>query len=490
MSIKNQQIIQDCFCKISSKGKIIEFLSPLPESLLTEGKFLFLSEIFEENNRQDFLQLIDKSVNQKVVCSGTFQAKNIQGKKLPMLAVNILPVAIAEKPYLIVHLKEITDNLSQKTKIADSYAVVNAIINTAVDGIITINNRGIIETINPAACKMFEYEANEVIGKNVSMLMPEPDRNRHDSYLSNYQNTGEAKIIGIGREVSGIKKNGKIFPLNLGVSEVTLSDRKFYTGLLHDLTDQKLYEEKLRRIAKELKRSNSELEDFAYVSSHDLQEPLRKIQTFGDRIKQKEANNLSEQGLDYLERMLNASARMQNLINDLLTFSRVTSMGKSFSEVNLNQVINEVLSDLEIAIEQSKAKVIVEKLANIEADSTQLRQLFQNLISNAIKFQPPNQIPEIHISGKLIQRKEHLIGTPGDQLIEIIVRDNGIGFSQEYADKIFNIFQRLEGKRYHGSGIGLSICKKITNRHGGDIKVESKVSEGSSFIITLATKQT
>ena len=365
---------------------------------------------------------------------------------------------------------------------------LKAIFESAIDGIITIDERGVVESMNPAAARLFGYEPAEVVGRSINLLMPEPDRSRHDSYVQNYHRTGVGKIIGIGREVTGLRKDGTEFPFHLSISEVQLPGRKIFTGFIHDITELKMSEEKLRRYAAELERSNRELQDFAYVSSHDLQEPLRKIQAFGDRLKSKEGEKLSDQGRDYLDRMLNAASRMQNLINDLLTFSRITTKAQAFTRVRLGQVVREVLSDLEVAIEQSGARVDVEPLPDIEAEPTQLRQLFQNLIANAIKFRKADEAPRIRVYARGIQRRAHLKGTPGDEVVEIHVEDNGIGFDEKYLDRIFNVFQRLEGQKYQGSGIGLAICRKIAIRHGGDITARSRPGKGADFIVTLAVR--
>lgn len=389
----------------------------------------------------------------------------------------------------IAYINNISARKKANEDLEENKSRLSAVIETAVDGIITISRKGIVESINSAAAKLFGYAPEEVIGNNIKMLMPEPDKGRHDQYLKNHRTTKVKKIIGIGREVTGLKKDGKTFPFHLSVSEVKFGNKSIYTGILHDLSDRKLAEEKMRRYAQALERSNRELQDFAYVSSHDLQEPLRKIRAFGDRLKIKEKDNLGEKGKDYLDRMLNAATRMQRLITDLLQFSRVGTRSKPFEIVDLKEVVTGVLSDLEIAIEKSKAKIIVSELPEIEADETQMRQLFQNLISNAIKFRKVEEAPHIAISSEAHQRSAHLIGTPGDTFVKIYVKDHGIGFDVKYKEKVFQIFQRLEGRKFEGSGIGLAICKRIANRHGGDIQAESVVGKGTTFEITLATKQ-
>jgi two-component system sensor kinase FixL len=268
-----------------------------------------------------------------------------------------------------------------------------------------------------------------------------------------------------------------------------LNNRIIFTGILHDLSAQRAAEEQIRRYAMELERSNSELQDFAYVSSHDLQEPLRKIRAFGDRLK-REANELNDKSIDYLERIINAAERMQNLINDLLSFSRVSTNAKAFQKLDLNQLAAEVLSDLEVAIEDSKVVIEIGDLPTIEGESIQIRQLFQNLIGNAIKFRKADVAPQIKIYSEIVEQGS----SPGSKLnnennIKIYFRDNGIGFDDQYKDKIFQIFQRLEGRKYEGSGIGLAICKRIATSHGGDIEAYSTLDVGSTFVITIPLNQ-
>jgi two-component system sensor kinase FixL len=376
-----------------------------------------------------------------------------------------------------------------KAEIEDKESRLQAIINTAADGIITMNRMGIVETINFAAAKLFGYNVDEVIGQNIKMLMPEPYHSNHDEYLENYKETGDHKIIGIGREVIAKKKDGTRFPIHLSISESILHDHIIYTGILHDMTAQKNAEEKVRRYAMELERSNSELQDFAYVSSHDLQEPLRKIRAFGDRLK-RESARLSERGANYLERMVYAADRMQNLIDDLLSFSRISTHTKTFQLVDLNAVLKDIMVDLDYLVDSTKATVEIGNLPFIEAEPVQMRQLFQNLISNAIKFRKDTIPPIIRIHAVIEPRKSKSDTTvSAENLVTIYVEDNGIGFEEQYKDKIFQIFQRLEGRKYEGSGIGLAICKRITALHGGDIDVETSLNIGTTFIVSLPINQ-
>jgi light-regulated signal transduction histidine kinase (bacteriophytochrome) len=257
--------------------------------------------------------------------------------------------------------------------------------------------------------------------------------------------------------------------------------------LFKDITERKQAAQALEQKAEELARSNAELEQFAFVASHDLQEPLRKIRAFGDRLKLKCDGALPAEGADYLARMLNAAARMQTLIADLLTFSRVISRFEPFVEVDLKRIVQEVLGDLEVRIEKAGATVTVGELPTIEADPTQFRQVFQNLIGNALKFQKPEVKPLVEVSGRILPAEDEN-SELGDRC-EIQVRDNGIGFDEKYLDRIFAVFQRLHNRQeYEGTGIGLAVCRRIVERHQGTITARSKPDEGATFIVQVPVR--
>lgn len=251
------------------------------------------------------------------------------------------------------------------------------------------------------------------------------------------------------------------------------------TQLEEQAAENRKIMEELRINGEQLQRSNRELEDFASVASHDLQEPLRKIQAFGDRLKVKAGDRLGEDGSDYLKRMLNAAGRMQRLINDLLSFSRVTTRAQPFVPVDLSRIAQEVLADLEMSVELNAGVVQITNLPTIDADATQMRQVLQNLIGNALKFHRPEVSPIVKVAGSVHQNGA------GEEC-ELTVSDNGIGFEEKYLDRIFNIFQRLHGRgTYEGTGIGLAVCRKIVERHGGTITATSAPGIGSTFIIRL-----
>lgn len=244
----------------------------------------------------------------------------------------------------------------------------------------------------------------------------------------------------------------------------------------------------LQVYAEELSRSNRELEDFAFVASHDLQEPLRKIRAFGNRISTGYGDALDERGQDFLRRMLNAAERMSMLISDLLSFSRVTTRGKDFEETDLNEIVRSVLEDLEITIEESQANIEIDTLPVMKADASQMNQLFLNLLSNALKFTKPDQPPHITLRYEAIDDNEaetlHLL--PGLSWFKLTLQDNGIGFEQTFAEKIFAPFQRLHGRsEYKGTGIGLAVCRRIIERHNGTIEAFSEPGQGAKFELFL-----
>jgi signal transduction histidine kinase len=231
----------------------------------------------------------------------------------------------------------------------------------------------------------------------------------------------------------------------------------------------------LERRAAELARSNEELDQFASIASHDLQEPLRKVRTFSEQLVVTEGDRLSEQGLDYLQRSNAAAERMQKLVEDLLRFSRVTTQGHPFAPVDLNEITRQVLLDLEGQVERTGAVVHVGTLPTINGDALQMRQLLQNLVSNALKFHRAGVVPEVTIDGVV-----------ADDQLRLSVRDNGIGFDPQYSLRIFRVFERLHGRtEYPGTGIGLALCRKIAERHGGTIAAESEAGVGSTFTVTL-----
>lgn len=624
----------------------------------------------------------------------------------------------------------------------DSEERLRAILETAVEGIIIIDENGLVESVNPATEALFGYARTELLGENVKMLMPEPYRHEHDLYLGNYRRTGQAKVIGVGREVLGQRKDGSTFPLDLSVSELKLADQRMYAGFVRDISQRRQAEaaireseERFRTMANampqlawmahgdghiywynrrwyeytgtsleqmegwgwqgvhdpevlplvlehwkesidngtvfemeypirgadgrfrtfltrvqplrdgsgkvvqwfgtntdvsELKRTetelretsqrldmalgaaklgtfdfrpptgeifwdvrtarlwslppgeepsydwvmrfihpddreqlehsiqemftsgsndynldyrivwpdgsvywrvdrgqifyegqgeqrraarvigvhmdvserkemdlqlqrtlvdlsnrNRELQDFAFIASHDLQEPLRKIRAFSDRLLFRHAGQFDEQARDYLVRTGQAAERMQTLIDDLLAYSRVSARGRPFAKVDLTALVAAVLEDLEARLESSGGRVeVADALPVLDGDATQLRQVFQNLMANALKFRSPDRPPLVRVSAVPMRDGD------GQRVWTIRVEDNGIGFDSKYAERVFAPFQRLHGREeYEGTGIGLAIVRRIVERHRGVIRAEGRPGHGAAFVMVLPERQ-
>lgn len=376
----------------------------------------------------------------------------------------------ASKDVLQVHVQARAQELQ---KLQRQYELI---LNSAGEAICGVEPNGKITFVNPTAAKLMGLEVGNMVGRTEVELF---------GALAQHDTTTIQKNQTVPSEVVLKRADGSAFIAEFVRSQICENDRVVgRVVLFKDITERKQSAEALQHKAEELARSNAELEQFAFVASHDLQEPLRKIRAFGDRLKTKCESVLPEEGADYLDRMQNASARMQTLINDLLTFSRVISRTEPFVPVDLAQVTREVLSDLEVRIEKTGATVEVGDLPKIDADPMQMRQLLQNLIGNALKFHLPGAKPLVQVRGELVA------GDFGEgPLCQLTIQDNGIGFDEKYLDKIFAVFQRLHGRQeYEGTGIGLAVCRRIVDRHKGNITARSKPGEGATFIIQLPVR--
>ena len=370
------------------------------------------------------------------------------------------------------------------------------ILNSAGEGICGFDLEGRATFVNPAAAKLTGWKVEQMIGKSEpEIFFPAGPKHSGPAALTKNE---QGEFL---PEQSFYRRDGSTFPVEYVRTPINENGKTVGAVVMFkDITERRLGEDKLAHKAEELARSNAELEQFAYVASHDLQEPLRKIQAFGDRLKIKcEAVKL-EEGRDYLERMQSAAARMQTLINDLLAFSRIIRASQPFTRVDLEAVTREVLGDLEHRIERTKATVQVGKLPMIDADPLQMRQLLQNLIGNALKFHAAGAVPVVKIDAQLVTReqiREDAVfknppptASPDDKFCALTVQDNGIGFEEQYLEKIFAVFQRLHGRsEYEGTGVGLAVCRRITDRHGGLITAQSKPGEGATFVVILPMQQ-
>jgi PAS domain S-box-containing protein len=344
------------------------------------------------------------------------------------------------------------------------------ILNSAGEGICGLDAEGKATFVNPTVAKLTGWPVDELVGKL-----------EREIFVSNGEST---ESLSMDERVL-YRKDGTRFSVEFVKTPINENGREVGSVVVFkDITERKQVQDSLARKAAELARSNAELEQFAFVASHDLQEPLRKIQAFGDRLKVRCQSVESSDIKDYLDRMQGAAARMRTLINDLLAFSRVIRSSEPFVPVDLAQITREVLGDLEVRIEKSGAKVELENLPTIEADPMQMRQLILNLLGNGLKFQPPGASPLIRISASTLTPLSR------EPQCEIQVQDNGIGFDEKYMDKIFAVFQRLHGRtEYEGTGVGLAVCRRIVDRHQGTITAKSQPGKGATFIVTLPLKQ-
>ncbi len=368
---------------------------------------------------------------------------------------------------------DVTTRINAELDILSIKNQLESVLNTIGEGIITIDQNGKIVLVNDEIEKMFGWNRLELLDKNIDMLFPDNYRQDLSSGIDKFIKSNNLQDQNRSITFEGIKKDKYKFPIGIRLRENLIGKNHFYTVAINDVSE-------LNKLIQELETSNKALSDFAYIASHDLREPLRKISSFGSLLYKSISNNLNEDDKENLEYMIEGSKRMQQMIDDLLFYSRITTKAKKYLKINLDEVLNELIDfDLAEAINDNNARIIIENtLGSYEGEKTQLKQLLQNLISNAIKYRKKNENPVVKI------RSERT----SDNL-KIMVEDNGIGINEKYLTQIFEMFRRLHSKEeYEGSGIGLSVCKKITEIYNGKIEVISELKIGSTFIIYLPVK--
>jgi PAS domain S-box-containing protein len=335
--------------------------------------------------------------------------------------------------------------------------------------------------VNEVHLKNVGYTREEYVGKTSLelKLVNEEDRQKIVDILNAY---GSVKNY----ELLIRKKSGEKTPVLNSIEIVTIGDKQYYLNAIIDISDRKKSEQEIQLANIELQKMNKELESFAYVSSHDLQEPLRKIQTFANRLLEKEQENFSEKGKDYFRRIIESALRMQTLIEDLLAFSRISTSERKYELINLADVAREVAKDYKDLIKEKHAEIEIGEMCSIKAIVFQFRQIFDNMISNSLKFSNPDVPPQIKINSEIIDSTGLNMPVYSEKVCKITFTDNGIGFEPQFSDRIFEMFQRLHGKsEYPGTGIGLSIVKKVVETHNGKINAIGVPGKGSTFEIFI-----
>jgi two-component system, LuxR family, sensor kinase FixL len=482
-------------CLATSHGEPF-YLNPAGRRLVGLGEdqptsAINLRDFYSDESWAELRDEAGAAVNKTGRWEGCSQLHNIQSGQFVDVQTKMFRVKSDEgsRPTCLAILHR-TDELARlQSALAEAQSRKQAILESSLDPIITINHDGIITEFNKAAEQAFGYPRGKVLGTKPSdVLFPptvsagQPDR------INRYLTAGEGSLLGMRTELTVVRANGEAFDAEMAMTISSEGGAPVMTFFIRDISPRKKAEQEQKRYAAELERSNRELEQFAYVASHDLQEPLRKIRTFSDRLQMICGDKLDDAANDCVGRVQTAAERMQRLIDELLALSRVTTQGQSFVPVDLAQVAHEVVSDLEVQIEQVNGRVEVEHLPTIHADPLQMRQLLQNLIGNGLKFRRIEEPPVVKIKAKFVHgRQQRNSRQPaGEERCRIVVEDNGIGFDEKHRERIFDIFQRLHPRDvYEGTGIGLALCRKIVERHGGRISARSVPGRGSTFEVLL-----
>jgi PAS domain S-box-containing protein len=342
---------------------------------------------------------------------------------------------------------------------------------------LVVDGEGRVFIANGRTEELFGYGREEVIGEPVEKLVPDRLREAHRADRRDYFQAPAARPMGVGRDLWGLRKDGSEFPVEIGLHPVSTPDGEFVLSAIVDITERKRNLEDVRAAVAELARSNAELAQFAYAASHDLQEPLRMVTSYVQLLERRFEPQLDAESRKYMHYVVDGAQRMHSLIRDLLEYSRVGTGSEETRELDLNEIVQQALDNLRVAVAETRAEVVTGELPTIEGEPTQMIRLFQNLLGNAIKFRG-EEPPRIRISAR----------SAGSSW-EIEVADNGIGIEPRFAERVFGVFQRVHSGDYPGTGIGLAICKKIVERQGGSIRVESEPNRGARFCMTLPRRR-
>ena len=375
----------------------------------------------------------------------------------------------------ITERKQAADQLARvNAELRASEAQLRSYLEAASQGILAVSSDGLIRMVNRRTEEMFGYDRSELIGQPLEILLPERFHGRHVGLRAGYFSDPRVRPMGVGFDLAGRRKDGTEFPVEIGLSPVQTGEGRLALGLISDITDRKRAADELLRVNDELRGSNAQLEQFAYVASHDLQEPLRMVSSYLELLERRYRGQLDSQAQEFIHYAVDGAMRMKALIQDLLSFSRAGTTALKLHTLRLSAILQDVRENLQVAIEQSQAEVTADPLPEIVADPGLLALVFQNLIGNAIKFQK-NGTPRVHVSAQRV---------PAGWILS--VRDNGIGIASQHATRVFRIFERLHSSDvYPGSGVGLAISQRIVERHGGKIWFESALGEGTTFFFSI-----
>lgn len=351
--------------------------------------------------------------------------------------------------------------------------VYRQLLDAAPDAMLVVDQTGMIRFANQRSKDLFQYEPHELVGEKVELLVPRMIAEAHVGMRDHYFGTPNVRAMGTGLNINARRKDSVLVPVEISLSPITIGRERFAITVIRDVEDLRRAQRELRDKARKLEQSNRDLEQFAYVASHDLQEPLRMVASYTTLLKRRYEDKLDQDAKEFIGYAIDGVKRMQALISDLLIYSRISTREAPTADVSLQDVVDQAKHNLQVAIEENHAQIETGPLPMVFGNAAQLVQLLQNLIGNAVKFCVGQ--PRISITAKDL----------GDR-VEVAVADNGIGIAPAHQEKIFMIFQRLHAReQYEGTGIGLAICERVVSQHGGKIWVESDERQGAKFVFTL-----